>query len=119
MRYRKLTETGDYSFGNGSLDYISGVATIAQAVKTRIMLFLAEWWEDQEDGLPLFEDILGGRATNEELQDVDRIIIERIEGTQGIASVEEYESSYENRKYTFSATVITTDGETVSVEGGV
>ena len=51
MRYRKLTETGDYSFGNGSLDYISGVAAIAQAVKTRIMLFLAEWWEDQEEKL--------------------------------------------------------------------
>ena len=59
MKYRKLTDTGDYSFGNGSRDFISGDAALAQAIKTRILLFYNEWWEDLTSGIPMFQSILG------------------------------------------------------------
>ena len=55
MRYRRLTATGDYVFGQGSLDYLSDADAAAQAVKTKLKLLLGEWWENTGDGLPLFQ----------------------------------------------------------------
>ena len=45
MKYRKLTSTGDYSFGNNMNDFVEGSEAIAQAIKTRVLLFYREWWE--------------------------------------------------------------------------
>lgn len=59
MKYRKLTPTGDYSFGNGLRDFVEGDEALAQAVKTRILLFYNEWWEDLTSGIPMFQSILG------------------------------------------------------------
>ena len=112
MRYRKLSNSGDFTFGGNSLDYISGAEAVAQAIKTRLLLLKGEWWEDTEDGLPLFQDILGKAGTPARIQAVDRIIMERIEGTPEVESILDFESDYENRKYSFRASVETTAGET-------
>ena len=53
MKYRKLDENGDYSFGNNSLDFISDADAIAQAIKTKILLFYGEWWENTAIGIPM------------------------------------------------------------------
>ena len=73
MRYRALSPTGDFSFGKGGQDYLTGTEAIAQAIRTRLLLLLGEWWEDQEDGLPLFQRILGSRGDDRGRQAVDRI----------------------------------------------
>ena len=57
MIYRKLTETGDYSFGRGSQDFVEGVEAVAQACKTNMLLLLGEWWENLENGLPTLQDL--------------------------------------------------------------
>lgn len=60
MRYRKLTSTGDYSFGNGQLDFfIDDPAGVGQAVKTRLLLWLGEWFLNTDDGTPYLQGILG------------------------------------------------------------
>ena len=78
MHYRRLTATGEYIYGQGSLDYLSDADAAAQAVKTKLKLLLGEWWEDTQDGLPLFQQILLQRATAEGIQTADLLIKQRI-----------------------------------------
>lgn len=84
MKYRRLDINHDYVFGSGKSDYLSDVDAVAQAIKTRLLLFLGEWWEDQEDGLPMWQSILGVMGAKQET--VDRLIQERIMNTQGVVN---------------------------------
>ena len=54
MKYRKQLANGDYSFGNNIQDFYTGQEAIAQAIKTKILLFYGEWWEDISQGIPMF-----------------------------------------------------------------
>ncbi len=112
MRYRQLDANGDYMFGYGKQAYLEGAAAVAQAIKTRLLLLYAEWWEDREDGLPLWERILGTGGSADNLQAVDYIIKDRIQKTNGVLSVSAFSSEFdhEKRKYGFRAAVETLYG---------
>lgn len=109
MRYRPL-EGGDMTMGK---PWLVNAAAVGQAIKTRLLLLQGEWWEQQEDGLPLFQNILGTRGDPNNLQAVDLLIQERILGTPNVANIIDFQSSYENRTYSFHGTVETTFGERI------
>lgn len=89
MRYRKLSDDGDYVFGNGQMDFYRDVPDApAQAVKTRLELWLGEWYLDIESGTPYIQGILGKYSKT----DADVIIQDRVNNTQGIDGISEYES---------------------------
>lgn len=89
MRYRKLTEDGDYSFGQGQLNFWRDVPeAVAQAVKTRLLLWTGEWFLDTTDGTPYMLGILGKHSQTT----ADVTIQDRIENTQGMVNIESYES---------------------------
>lgn len=113
MKHRRLDSNWDYCFGRGTNDYLSNLEAVAQAIKTHLLLLYGEWWEDTKAGLPLFQKIAGVRGTEENLQAIDLIFKERILDTTGVVSVLGYESSYENRRYSFTATVETLYGTLV------
>ena len=115
MIYRMLDQGGDYVFGRGKHAYLEGAEAVAQAIKTRLLLLYAEWWEDREDGLPLWERILSSSGSPSNQQAVDFIFKERISGTTGVLSLLGYESNFDsdNRKYTFKAAVETLYGTLV------
>ena len=47
MKYRKLTENGDYAFGRGGADmHADTPEAVGQAVLTRLRLFAGEWFVD-------------------------------------------------------------------------
>ncbi len=109
MRYRKLDSNGDYTLGRRD-EILEDTEAVAQAVKTRILLLLGEWWENPKDGTPLFEEVLGQRYRTDETPDqVDLVFSERINGTQGVADITNFESRIdpETRVYTASITVKT------------
>lgn len=116
MIYRALDANGDYSLGKGIQDFLTDAAAVAQAIKTNIQLLKGEWWEDIEEGLPLFQSILSQTGTPENLQAVDMIIKDRISNTQGVASIQSFSSTYINRRYSFLCTVTTLTGQTATVE---
>lgn len=111
MRYRKLTNTGDYSFGNGQLDFYRDVpAAVGQSVETRILLWLGEWFLDIEDGTPFLQGILGKYSqvtANTTIQD-------RILTTDGVVSIENYRSNIDvdNRAMTVECDINTIFGPT-------
>ncbi|WP_370821352.1 hypothetical protein [Acidaminococcus massiliensis] len=110
MIYRRLSKDWDYTFGNGTSNYIKGAEAVAQAIKSRLLLLYGEWWEDQEDGLPLWQKILGSSGRPENQQAVDLIIRDRISETEGVLAITAWTSSFENRNYVFQALVETKFG---------
>lgn len=114
MIYRILSKDWDYTFGNGTSNYLSGAEAVAQAIKSRLLLLYGEWWEDQEDGLPLWQKIMGTSGRPENQQAVDLIIRDRISETEGVLAITAWTSSFENRNYVFRALVETKYG-TLSV----
>jgi len=102
MRYRLLDAQGDYSFGHGQSDFlINTPETVAQAVKTRMLLWLGEWFLDTRDGTDWNNSVLGKytEATR------DAVIRERILDTPGVNSIITYNSNFDGNTRRFSVTV--------------
>lgn len=89
MRYRKLDDDGDYVFGNGSAVFLTDAEAVAQAIKTRIMHWTGEWWEDMNSGTPM-QNIIGSRN----LQYADEAIRKRVLDTQHVQSIIFWDSSF-------------------------
>lgn len=89
-RVRKLTGTGDYSFGNSGQDfYINQPEVVGQNVKTRLLLWLGEWYLDINQGTPYMQGILGKYSQ----QVADTIIQDQVLGTEGVTGIENFQST--------------------------
>ena len=108
MKYRRLTPTGDYSFGQGALEYLTDVKAVVQAIETRLKLLQYEWWENLTEGLPLFQRVLTARR--EGLDTVALLIRERILSTPHVTAISAYADSFTDGAYRFTATVETDYG---------
>jgi hypothetical protein len=115
VRYRRIDANGDICAGSGQADFVSDHGAIGQAILTRLRLLQGEWWENTQDGLPLWQKILGVYGATRE--QIDRLYIERILGTQGVTGIQDMSSSLSNRQYSFSCTALTPFG-TVTITGG-
>lgn len=100
MKYRALTSNGDYSFGNNSFDYKQDLEAVAQAVKTKILLFYGEWWEDISLGIPMFENIIGQINTENIRSAASLLIKKRILETPGVYEVYEIQTDVDRRNRT-------------------
>ena len=64
---------------------------VAQAIETRLKLFLGEWWENLGLGLPVFQSILGQLGSQQGLAAMTLAVQQNVEGgpyvtgTSGIA----------------------------------
>ena len=112
IRVRKLDSTWDPSYGQGVDNYITDIEAVAQIVKSRLLLFYGEWWEDRQIGLPMWQSILGASGSKRVV--VDHLIYEVIAGTPNVIGVTNLTSAIKEREYTFTATV-TTDFGTIVV----
>lgn len=116
MKYRKIDSKGDYSFGSGFSDFIYDKNAIAQAIKTKILLFYGEWWEQIDDGIPMFQSILGAYDTETVKLASNRLMIDRIRQVDGVTDVSEAKTNVIGRKLYLSYRVDTIYGQ---IEGGV
>jgi hypothetical protein len=111
MKYRRLTDDGDYTFGFGNNCFISDTDAVAQAIGTKMNMFKGDYWADQSEGLPFFQKIAG----NSDKNTVDSLLEARILETPGVSSISSISSSIANRKYTATITVVTAYSTTVEV----
>lgn len=84
MRVRRLTKTGDWTFGKGKADYLRRSEAIRQNVVTRLKSFTDDWFADINAGLPWIE-LLGNRQTQERIL---REIEETVLTTEGVRSID-------------------------------
>lgn len=110
MRYRKLSPTGDYTFGRGQADFYRDVPEApAQAVATRLHLRLGEWFLDTTDGTPWSTEVLGKYT----LGTRDRMLRMRTLGTTGVTGIAAYSSQFnpDTREFAASITIDTAYGQ--------
>lgn len=109
MRYRKLSPTGDYTFGAGNQNfYINNREAVAQAVKTRLLLLTGEWFLDVNEGTPYSTQILGRNTTSTR----DLAVKARILETPGVRKLVSYASQLKDRAFSVQATIETIYGPT-------
>ena len=106
--YRKLDESGDYTFGRRNA-FVSESEAVMQAVITRLLHFKGEWWENLADGTPFFQDVAGQFFPfPENPSQVDLIFSERILGTQGVSEITTFDSRIDTQTRTYSASITIT-----------
>lgn len=111
MRYRKQDEQGDYSFGSGLNNFhIDSAEAVAQAIETRLKLWIGEWFADTSDGTGWSQTILGKQSKNL----YELTLRQRVLETYGVTSIESFQSSLDSdaRRLTVSMTVNTIYGQT-------
>ena len=108
MTVRRLDENGDIV--TSGVQFITEREEIAQTIRTRLRLFLGEYFRNSQDGTPWFQDILGKGST---LTNKDAAIKRRIVQTDGVLQILTYDADYDinTRQYTVSGSVLTTFGE--------
>src|SRR5689334_10946716 len=103
MRYRRLDSNGDYTFGFGQAGfYINQPETVAQAVLTRLNLWLGEWFIDITDGTSWGSQVLGNNTASIR----DAMIKARIAETPGVNSIVSYQSAINKATRQFHVYVI-------------
>src|ERR1022692_4359558 len=110
MKYRKLDANGDMTFGSGSANYFANVpAAVAQAVQTRLKLFLGEWFLNTADGTPWNNDKILGKS-NQKMRDM--LLKARILQTPGVNALLSYNTNVDvtTRKLTVTGTLDTIYG---------
>lgn len=90
MRYRAESATGDYQFGLGTANfYVNSPQAVAQAIKTRLLLFLGEYFLDTTLGMAWDTEVFGFNTASL----YDDLIKDMISGTEGFDSFVSYSSS--------------------------
>lgn len=109
LKYRKKTESGDYSFGNGPGDFLHDNDAVRQACVTRLELWLETWWRDLTDGTPFMQKILASRGSVDNLKAIGELLQGRILGTRDVKSVTGLLVQYDQatRKMILTGTVTT------------
>lgn len=107
MTVRALDANGDIV--TRGVQFIDGRDEIAQTIKTRLALFLGEYFRNIKDGTPWYEQILGKFTS---LDVVEAVLRTRIANTPGVIRLTEFNTDFDldARKYSLSASVLTEYG---------
>ena len=109
MRYRKLTSSGDMTFGHNSGDfYINNPEAVGQLVSTNLQLWVGEWFLDTAVGTPYATDVLGKYTSSL----YDLAIQQQVLQTEGVTQISAYSSTLNTstRKLTVTMTLNTVYG---------
>jgi hypothetical protein len=89
MRYRRLDEFGDMTFGRSQGNFwINQPEAVGQLVMSRLRLNYGEWFANTADGTPWSALVLGERTQGTR----DAVVRSRVFGTQGVQSMTGYNS---------------------------
>lgn len=83
-RYRALSASGDYTFGQGSANFlVNSRAMVGQKVQTRLLLWRGEWFLDVTAGTPWLQNVVGLRSNPAYVQTISQVIL----GTSGVTAI--------------------------------
>jgi hypothetical protein len=101
LTVRRLDANGDPMYGNGLLDFVSDLPAVAQIIKTALLLFQGEWWNDTSIGLPLFQQILGQPENNRQAT-IALLIQQVILSVEYVTALTNVQVSYTSNNRQFS-----------------
>lgn len=117
MKYRRLDENGDMLPVTAINAHLEGREAVGAAIRSRLLSFQGEWWEDPEDGVPM--ESFFGRVSDERSAVLKALLRQRVAETEGVTQVIDLQinDDPETRKKTVYIEVETEFGET-TVEVG-
>lgn len=106
---RALDQNWDPRRGNGLQNFLTDVNAVGQIIATRLKLLQGEWFQNTNDGTPLFQSLLGHSTT---VQGVASILRQRILSAPYVTSINSLFVNYSagGRAFTFTANVSTQFG---------
>lgn len=109
---RKLDSNHDPIAGAGFNAFVYDVDAVAQLIGTRLLMFEGEWWANLQDGLAMFQQILGVGGAGNASDLIAGIISNRIEQTPYVVELRDVSTTYDpnSRSYSFSCIVVTAFG---------
>lgn len=113
MRTRRIDGNNDWTFGFGRQAYATGSDAVAQKVKTRLQMFLGEWFLDLDVGIDWITEMSVPNQSPRILSDARTMILK----TQGVKTLNTFESSHDpkTRKLSIKASYTDIYGETREV----
>ncbi len=109
MRYRRLDDDGDMTFGSQQANFLRDTPeTVAQAVVTRLDLWFGEWFLDQIEGTPYVQAALGKYTA----ETIEPAIRQRILETENVIAITGFGLQFDpdTRKVNIQATIDTAFG---------
>ena len=111
MRYRREDDEGDYTFGQGDDTWlVNSPECVAQAIKTRFLLWYGQWFLDTTEGTPWMQSVLGKQKP----ETYNLAIRQRILETPGVNAIKAFDTTLNtsSRRVIFTATIDTIYGTT-------
>ena len=90
---------------------LTNAEAVAQAVGTRLRLFLGEWWEDLKLGLPVFQSMLGQLASQSTLNAIRAAVQQNVEGAPYVVKVSSVDVTYKNGQVDVTVSYISQFGQ--------
>jgi hypothetical protein len=117
MKYRMLSPTGDYTFGQSLANfYINQIECVSQSILTRLRLNQGDWFLDITAGVPWNSKILGKSSPRTR----DIVLKTVLLGTTGVTELTSFSVSLNTqRKLSYTATVSTIYSSTLATVAGV
>jgi hypothetical protein len=109
---RALDSNHEPQYGLGQGNFIYDLDAVAQIIQTRLLLFQGEWFKNLQEGLPLFQQILGVGGAGRKPEAIALLIQQIILATPYVTSVTDMVATYQPtvRTFTFTCTVQTQFG---------
>lgn len=102
MRYRQLAPNGDSTVFSGNSPFlVNSPAAVEQAIRTRLNLWLGEWFLDSTVGFPVKQQVIGTGTQDTR----DLAVQSTILGTTGVLSITGYSSSVNSVTRLFTVSV--------------
>jgi hypothetical protein len=108
ISYLALDANYDPIFADGTS--LTGVDAIAQAIGTRLRLFLGEWWAALNVGLPVFQSMLGQLGSAKGLAAMRLSIQQNVEGAPYVTGAVNVEASFVDGVFQYTVTALTIYG---------
>jgi hypothetical protein len=93
---------------------LTGTYAVAQAIDTRLKLFLGEWWENRNLGLPVFQVILGQLGSTQGLAAMTLAVQQNIQGSPYVTGTSDVSVTFTNGRLALTYTAQTQFGTVAS-----
>jgi hypothetical protein len=85
-------------------------AAVTQVILTQLRLFLGEWWENLNIGLPVFQAMLGRLTVPTNQIAMQALVQALVQGAPFVTGVSNVATAFENGAFKFSASAQTAFG---------
>ncbi len=109
MRLHNCDASGDWLPCRGLNENVSGPEAVRRLIDHRMNLLAGDWWENPAHGCPMLQ-LLQERLSEANVHAATYALATYLAETNGVLSLEKVRGAVQDRRYTFTADVLTREG---------